>query len=69
MTDRYHYNYETLDHFLTTGSSPETIAIILDSMLYIIAQYTHENPKRLEEPVTTYTTVRDLRDIFQNLKK
>lgn len=69
MIDRYHYNYETLDTFLTTQSSPETIAIILDSMLYLIAQYTHENPKRLAEPVTTYTTVRELRDIIKNLDR
>lgn len=68
MTNSYHYNYETLDHFLTTDSSPETIATILDSLLYIIAQYAQENPKRLAEPVTTYTTIRELRDIFNKLE-
>ena len=65
----YHYNYQRLDNFLSKDTDPQEIGNELDEIMGDLVNYTGKEESYSELLPNRHNTLRELRDIFWNLKK
>jgi len=65
----YHYDYQKLDHYLSKDSDPKELGNQLDEIMGDLVNYTGKEEAYREILPSRHTILRELRDIFWNLKK
>jgi len=67
--NHYHYNYERLDNHLTKDTDPQEVGNQLDEIMGDLVNYAGKEEIYSTLLPNRHTILRELRDIFWNLKK
>ena len=67
--NHYQYNYERLDNYLKKHTDPQEVGNELDEIMGDLVNYAGLSDSYCESLPHRHSVLRELRDIFWNLKK